>query len=436
MKRKIVVLALVGAALASIVGGISPAAALSPAPEITFPANAGGYQLNAFNVEGTGVPGSTVELILGDPPCANNDCFANPVLASGPVDAFGLWSIPVNLLDGQHRLYARQGMPPPALTPQDTLYDVVDFYLDTIPPAPPTIDTPVEGDVFFTKNVFLSGTAEPFAHVVTIDEAGLIRATTAKADGTWSFPGIFIDGLHTLDAYQEDLAFNASALYSTVALGGVVDFEVDVDVTPPPAPIIISPAEGALLPAEITIAGTAEPGSSVEVLEDRPAGFIIYGTVPADPITGAWSLGPITMLDGLHFIQARATDAAGNLGPRSDVRSFRIDATKPRATVTLNDLYMGADPYFNGDAITGTGKDNVAVASITVTVSDFTGTVDSSLATCTGCGSPCVDAVMTCVTWEYVPPTLAPGLYFVDVVATDMVGNESDVASKQILAIA
>lgn len=397
----------------------STATPYSFTPRITFPDHAGGYQTTTVNFTGRGVPGTQVRLVLGDPPCAvNNDCTLNPTIA-GPlvVDPLGDWTAPVALPEGQHRVYMfwNNGL-------SERIVDIVEFYLDVTAPAAPTIDAPLNGDTFTSAVVPISGTAEPRAHVVIVDELGTVRSTTAAQDGSWSYNAIFRAGAHTITAYQNDLAFNASPMSAAVA------FTVNIDETAPVAPVILTPANGDLLPATVTISGTAEPLSSVEVFEDRPPGFIIYGSVPA-AADGSWSM-TTTLLDGLHFIQARATDASGNTGPASTVVQFLVDAVNPVAKTHKPANYIiGSWNLLDGDTIRGSATDNVGVASIQVQYFDLLGAlVQDNVALCSGCGT-------RYATWEDTPAPLAPGIYFIEATAFDLVGNASDVATFNLLVL-
>ncbi|HEX9696467.1 MAG TPA: hypothetical protein VGB64_09180 [Actinomycetota bacterium] len=418
--RKFRVLALAGvAALAMLAVPLaSQATPYSFTPRITFPEHAGGYQTTSVPFTGRGVPGTQVRLVLGDPPCSPGGCALNPTVA-GPIliDPAGDWTAPVGLPEGQHIVYMwwNNGL-------SDRVVDIVEFTLDVTAPAAPTIDFPFGGETFTSTVVPISGTAEPRAHVVIVDELGNVRSTTAAEDGTWSYAAIFRAGPHTISAYQDDLAFNASPMSLPVS------FTVDVDETPPVAPTILTPSNGDLLPATVVVSGISEPLSTVEVFEDRPPGFIIYGSVIAAG-DGTWSL-TLSLSDGLHGLRARATDAAGNLGPASDEVAFQVDAVNPTAKTKKPQYYLiGSWNFIDGDTIRGYASDNVAVASIQVQYFDLIGNlVQDNVALCSGCGTQSA-------TWEDTPAALAPGIYFIEATAFDTVGNASSVADFNLLVL-
>lgn len=418
--RKLRVLAVTGvAAIAMLaVPMASKATPYSFTPRITFPDHAGGYQTTNMNFTGRGVPGTQVRLVLGDPPCSPGGCAQNATIA-GPivVDPLGDWVAPVALPEGAHIVYMwwNNGL-------SDRVVDIVEFTLDITAPAAPTIDYPFGGETFTSTVVPITGTAEPRAHVVIVDELGNVRSTTATQDGTWSYAGIFRAGPHTISAYQNDLSFNASPMSAPVA------FAVDVDETPPAAPVILTPNPGELLPGTIIVSGTAEPLSTVEVYEDRPPGFIIYGSTSATA-DGAWSL-TVSLTDGLHWIRARATDAAGNRGSSSPELAFQIDAVNPTVKFKKPSGYLiGSWNLLDGDTIRGYAGDNVNVDHIQVQYFDLTGSlIQDNVASCSGCGSQSA-------TWEDTPAPLAPGIYFVEATAVDSVGNQSPVATFNLLVL-
>jgi hypothetical protein len=193
------------------------------------------------------------------------------------------------------------------------------------------------------------------------------------------------DGSHTLDVRHTDALGNVGADSTTFT----------VDTTPPAAPTISSPAEGATLAtATVTFTGTAEPGATVRVYVDGN----LIGTVTANG-SGAWSLTSPALADGPHNVAATATDAGGNVGPSSALTNFTIDTTPPELTVTARPVSNPADsPVF--DIATGGGT-----ASLSCSLDG---------AAFAPCSSP------------YTPPVLEPGTHTLVVRAVDAVGNVTE----------
>ena len=104
------------------------------------------------------------------------------------------------------------------------------------------------------------------------------------------------------------------------------------DGTPPTAPVIGSPADNSVTgSSSVTVAGTAEANSSVEVFD----GATSKGTTSVDA-GGNWSKSVAGLSDGTHAFTARATDAAGNTSAASSGRTVRVDTQAPTAPVSPN----------------------------------------------------------------------------------------------------
>jgi hypothetical protein len=81
--------------------------------------------------------------------------------------------------------------------------------------------------------------------------------------------------------------------------------------------------------SRLTLTGTAEAGSTVNVFE----GTTVIGTVKASA-SGAWSLTTADMSSGTHAFSAKATDAAGNTSSASSLLSVKVNAAS-QPPVTL-----------------------------------------------------------------------------------------------------
>lgn len=176
------------------------------------------------------------------------------------------------------------------------------------------------------------------------------------------------------------------------------------DVTPPAAPVLTTPANGSTTnDTTPTYAGTAEPGSTVNVR----IGGVVQCTATADG-AGNWTCdGTVPRPDGAHTAVATATDAANNTSVPSNTNTFTIDTVPPAAPVITtpaqNSSTNDTTPTF-----TGTAEPN----------SQIIVTVDGSLAcstTADGAGN-----------WSCTPATALPeGGHDAVATSSDAGGNSS-----------
>lgn len=178
-------------------------------------------------------------------------------------------------------------------------------------PPPPIIDIPSEGSTVRSTSLVVSGRGEPRGVVELTTPSGVVSATVSS-QGRWSTaPIAFTPGSHVLSALLVDPnGFRSVSMTRTFR----------IDLTPPPAPVIIDPNEGqGYFEATITVRGTAEPSSSVVITEGSFNKSVIVDAA------GAWSTR-IVFAEGPHTIVATGYDGAGNVGASSPPRSFQINA--------------------------------------------------------------------------------------------------------------
>jgi hypothetical protein len=177
-----------------------------------------------------------------------------------------------------------------------------------------------------------------------------------------------------------------------------------IDVTPPLAPVVNTPADGSrTADTTPTYTGTAEAGSTVTIYVDGVA----VGTTTA-AADGTWGFEqPTALADGPHMVKATATDRAGNVSPDSNTNTFTVDTTPPAAPVVLNPP-DGSSTNNTRPTYTGTAE-----AGSTVTVF-----VDGVVA-----GTTTADAAGN---WSFTQPTALPeGPHMVKARAADALGNVS-----------
>ena len=226
----------------------------------------------------------------------------------------------------------------------------------------------------------------------------VFRYTTVAGDN--DADGIELgNGLITNSALFKDTAgnnLNAAFPATVPSTAGILVDTLKPDA-PSPAALVAADDTGALSGdritklGDLTFTGSAESGTSVKLL----VGSTEYGPVTA--IDGTWSI-PVTGLgEGLFFVVATSTDAAGNSSDTSIPISVLIDQTAPTATIgTPSATATGPGPVsfgisysddrFDGSTLsdsditlnkTGTANGTVTVSgtgtSRTVTISNIVG---------------------------------------------------------------
>ena len=92
---------------------------------------------------------------------------------------------------------------------------------------------------------------------------------------------------------------------------------IQVDTRPPAPPVITAPATTAT--TSFTLAGTAEPGTTIEVFENGSS----RGTIAAPG--GSWTKSFTGVPRGVRSYTATATDMAGNRSTPSAARTLTIN---------------------------------------------------------------------------------------------------------------
>ncbi|MEB3284870.1 MAG: Ig-like domain-containing protein [Candidatus Sericytochromatia bacterium] len=347
-------------------------------------------------------------------------------IARTTADATGRWSIAPNnsLTSGEHVISARAVDRAGNLSNESTTRTVT---VSEGTPAAPVIagltditDTGRSEDDGITRTVTptLQGTALP-GSLVQIYQGNLVGTALTDADGNWTFtPTVpLTEARHTFTARVVDLAGNISA-ESTA-------FSVTVDLTAPPAGQLTgltsetdSGAEnndGVTSTTQPTLYGTVESFATVHLLEDG----VKLGEAIADE-AGAWAITP-TLTPGQHNLEIRAIDAAGNVGPRTPLKTIIVDTTGPESPV-ITGLGNDAD-----DNPTDTGTS--AIDGLTIVDQPvFKGLTEpgATVRLLEGdrlLGTTVADAFGV---WSITPTeALAPGAHSIVARAVDVAGNES-----------
>ena len=175
------------------------------------------------------------------------------------------------------------------------------------PPAeidPPTLTAPAPGETLTGETIALAGTAEPGSTVEIVIDGRVVGVAPVGNDGTWAFsasvtePGPHEIGLNTLDPEGQVVAAAPPISLSVAAPPAEID-----------PPILTAPAPGETLTGEtIALAGTAEPGSTVEIVID---GHVV-GVAPVGN-DGTWAFSAPVTEPGPHEIGLNTLDPEGQV---------------------------------------------------------------------------------------------------------------------------
>ncbi|PUA41051.1 hypothetical protein C8Z91_01210 [Paenibacillus elgii] len=356
------------------------------APIITAPLAGAVLSNNKPTVTGTTEANATVNVTL-------DGGASLPVTADGS----GRWSYtPASALaDGVHKVKA---VAKDAAGNESPASAEISFTIDTQPPAPPVIGTPVNGAWINSPRPVITGQAEARATVTLYLYAAPAGRATADGSGMWTYPWPtdLADGAHSLQATATDAAGNVSQA------SVVVSFTVDTQA--PAAPVILTPADGTVTGSNRpVISGTAEAGAVLII--DLDGTETAAGTAN---VGGNWSYSPPDALtDGRHAVKVWAKDAAGNISPASATVHFTVDTEAPAAPVILAPA-DGTATKQSKPAIRGTAEAN---ATVHVVVN----------------GSPAGTVMANAGgNWTFIPPViLVDGVYTVRATAADAAGNMS-----------
>ena len=344
----------------------------------------------SFTLTGTAEVGSTVNLLRE----AGTESLGSATATNGA------WTITVTLTDGANTLTAtatdRAGNTSDAT-------DAVIITLDTGKPAKPAITTTAQS--VNTASFTLTGTAEVGSTVNLLREAGTESLGSATAtNGAWTITVTLRDGANTITATATDRAGNTSDATDAVI--------ITLDTGKPAKPAITTTAQS-VNTASFTLTGTAEVGSTVNLL--RGAGTESLGSATATATNGAWTI-TVTLTDGANTLTATATDRAGNTSDATDAVIITLDTGKPaKPAITTTAQSVNTASF----TLTGT-------AEVGSTVNLFRGAGTDSLGSAT--------ATATNGAWT-ITVTLTDGANTLTATATDRAGNTSDATDAVIITL-
>ena len=246
------------------------------------------------------------------------------------------------------------------------------------------------------QSLTLSGTttAEPGAKVTLTGPDGINYTATVLPglNGAPNYYTVLVPASVVANFTDGDKTLDASVT-NEFGKTGTADRDYEVDITPPPAPVItlaqdnVGPITDDVLDNGVTddnlpvLVITAEPGTTVKVY----SGGVLLGTATEDPENpGTYTL-PIAqaLAEGPHTFTAIATDDAGNASPSSAPFDLTVDTTPPVVTITIDDVTddntVNLAESEGKVIVTGTTTGTQEGDTVTLVINEvtYTGTVDA-----------------------------------------------------------
>ncbi len=362
----------------------------APATSITAPANAatvsGTTSVTASATDNVGV--TSVEFLLDGAVAATDT--TSPYAWS--------WNT-ATASNGAHTLQSRASDAAGNVGSSTTVSVTVDN--DTTAPAT-SITTPANGaTVSGTASVTASATDDVGVTSVEFLLDGAVVATDASSPYAWSWNTTTAsNGAHTLQSRASDAAGNVGSS-TTISVTASND-------TSAPATSITAPANGATVSGTTSVTASATDNVGVTSVE-----FLLDGAVVATDTTSpyAWSWNTPTAADGAHTLQARASDAAGNVGSSTAISvTVSNDAIAPATSVTAP---ANGATVSGATSVTASATDNVGVTSVEFLLDGAVVATDTT--------SP--------YAWSWTTTTAANGAHTLQSRASDAAGNVGTSAS-------
>lgn len=192
-----------------------------------------------------------------------------------------------------------------------------EFSVDLTPPQPPEVNGPAA--FVNVREPVIRGTAEPGSTVTVWLDGSQVRTVKTEAK-TWLYSPTeqLSSGRHEVWAVARDAAGNVSKESS--------GYSFIIDLERPPAPTVSAPGAWVSTPQPV-ISGTAEPGSTVTVMEvdiNTLEKVQEVGEATADK-DGNWRLTPLIEFEaGQHTVTATAQDPALNRSVDSAPQRFLV----------------------------------------------------------------------------------------------------------------
>ncbi len=269
---------------------------------------------------------------------------------------------------------------------------------------PPSLLSPTDGSALSSTSVTLNWLAVPTA-----------LAYNVQVDTSSSFSSPFVDNTdfdtnHAFTAPGDDVyywrarAMDFNEEWSTWSS----TWDFTVDTTPPGAPSLVSPANGAETNDQTPYLDWSAPtGSAVQYHVQVDDSVVFFSCIIDILTSNTYYTCTTTLSEGNWYWRVCAKDAAGNWGSWSAIRNFEVDITPPGiptlVSPTNGDHIVDNTTYFDWTSASGANFYQIQID----TTSSFTTPVRDD----------------TTANTYYTSTALADNLYYWHVRAGDTAGN-------------
>jgi len=364
-------------------------------PFISSPATGATLSTARPTIAGTGTSAEVVSVIID-----------SVEVGTATVNSLGQWSftLPTALAEGAHSVRASARDAAGNFSASSA---PLSFTVDTTPPLPPLVSSPVAGSTLASGTPTYAGSSEPNSAVSVEVDGVVVGTVTTSASGQWTLlaPSPLTDGPHSIRARATDAIGNDSAPGPAVAFS--------VDSTAPSVPTFSAPSSGAFVnTGRPLLQGSADPGSVVTLRVD---GTIVGTTVASSTRAFTFAL-PSALTEGPHQVTAQAADAVGNTSSVSASRPFTVDTVAPAAPAVSEPASL-ATIGLTSPTVRGTAEANAIVTVIIDSVVAGTAVADSAGA------------------WSFTTAPLSEGQHSVSGTARDAAGNSSPAATQVLFTV-
>ncbi len=205
----------------------------------------------------------------------------------------------------------------------------------------------------------LTGTREAGSVVSVLCSTAGVGMLEYPTSSTWA---VLLTGLHegdnTIMVTASDECGNTSPQERVI---------IQVDTLPPPPPVIVSPADGAVVSiSTVDISGKAEPGAFIQMVSDPQL------SIRADLLSGDFVFRQFTLAGGRNSFAFFAKDAAGNSSEQTRY-TLTVSSGEPSITGTISAkpavAYQGNDIIL-AYSLVNTGQSDISGLTMRVVVSD------------------------------------------------------------------